>query len=56
MTIECYLNGREMGMTIEEIQEVYILSEATVWTFELGYQCYLRNIPLNKAIELIRNS
>lgn len=56
MTIESYLNGRDGGMTFEEIQEEYLLSEATVWTLELGYQCYKKNMPLDRAVDLIKNS
>lgn len=56
MSIESYLSGRDNGMTIEEIQEEYLLSEATVWTLELGYQCYKKNMPLDRAVALIKNS
>lgn len=56
MTIESYLSGRDNGITIEEIQEEYLLSEATVWTLELGYQCYKKNMLLDKAVDLIKNS
>lgn len=53
MTIECYLKMRNEGKGLVEIQQKNHLSEATVWTLELGYQCYLKKIPLDKAIEII---
>ena len=56
ITIERYLERRDYGMTLEEIQKEEGLSEATVWTLELGYQCYLKSIPLDRAIDLIINS
>lgn len=55
MTIEEYLNRRENGQSLEEIQKEKLLSESTVWTLELGYHCYLRNLPLDKAITIIEN-
>lgn len=56
MTIEEYLKRRKNGQSLEEIQEARVLSDGTVWTLELGYQCYLKNIALNDAIVLIKNS
>ncbi|WCS69583.1 hypothetical protein Goe24_02080 [Bacillus phage vB_BsuM-Goe24] len=54
MTIESYVVKRsKRDMTVEEIQEEYSLSEGTVYTLELGYQCYLKSIPLDRAIEVI---
>lgn len=54
MTIEGYIVKRsKRDMTVEEIQEEYSLSEGTVYTLELGYQCYLKSIPLDRAIEVI---
>lgn len=55
MTIEEYLKRRDNGQTLEEIQEETLLSEGTVWTLELGYQCYLRKLPLDKAISIVQN-
>lgn len=49
MTIEEYLNHRDSGQSLEEIHKEKLLSEATVWTLELGYQCYLRKLPLDQA-------
>ncbi|QZA70199.1 hypothetical protein 278BB001_48 [Bacillus phage 278BB001] len=54
MTMESYIIKRnKKGMTLEEIQEEYSLSEGTVYTLELGYQCYLKSIPLDRAIAVI---
>lgn len=54
MSIESYIVKRSTrGMTMEEIQEEYSLSEGTVYTLELGYQCYLKSIPLDRAIAVI---
>ena len=55
MTIEEYLNRRDNGQSLEEIQKEKLLSEGTVWTLELGYQCYLRKLPLDQAISIIEN-
>ena len=55
MTIESYIVKRsKRGMTMEEIQVEYSLSEGTAYTLELGYQCYLKSIPLDLAIEVIK--
>ncbi|WP_345806621.1 hypothetical protein [Bacillus pumilus] len=54
MTIEVYLKMRNNGKTLEEIQQDKALSEATVHTLELGYQCFLKPLPLDKAIEIIK--
>ncbi|AGY47478.1 hypothetical protein BSP10_117 [Bacillus phage BSP10] len=55
MTIESYIVKRSTrDMTMEEIQEEYSLSEGTVYTLELGYQCYLKSIPLDRAIKVIK--
>ncbi|MBW3699378.1 hypothetical protein C2U27_03700 [Bacillus aerophilus] len=54
MTIEVYLKMRNNGKTLEEIQRDEALSEDTVYTLELRYQCYLKRIPLDKAIEIIK--
>ncbi|CAF1778616.1 hypothetical protein NRS6094_04372 [Bacillus subtilis] len=56
MTIESYLKMRNNGKTLEEIQEKNSLSEGTVYTLELGYQCYLKRLSLDKAIEIVKNS
>lgn len=53
MSIEQYIKYRNAGKQIEEIQNEYLLSEATALTLELGYQCYLKNISLDKAINLV---
>lgn len=54
MTIESYTKMRDGGKGLGDIQYKYNLSDATAWTLELGYQCYLKNLPLEKAIEIIR--
>lgn len=56
MTIEVYLMKRNEGKTLKEIQVEKSLSEATVYTLELGYQCYLAELNLEEAIEIIQNS
>lgn len=56
MTIEVYLKMRNNGKTPEEIQRDEALSEGTVYTLELGYQCYLKRLPLDKAIEIIKEA
>ncbi|MCY8867351.1 hypothetical protein MOE08_20085 [Bacillus spizizenii] len=56
MTIERYLKMRKNGKTLEEIQEENVLSEGTVYTLELGYQCYLKRLSLDKAIEILKNA
>ncbi|MES5957175.1 hypothetical protein QCI42_28070 [Bacillus fungorum] len=53
MSIEQYINLRETGKAIEEIQKQSLLSEATLLTLELGYKCYKKNISLDKAINLV---
>lgn len=40
---------------MEEIQDHHYLSEGTVYTLELAYQCYLKRIPLDAAIEIIKS-
>ncbi len=52
-SIEHYIAVRESGLTMERIQKKFFLSEANVWTFELGYQCYLKKILLDKAVGII---
>lgn len=54
MTIEVYIKLRNIGKSLEQIQEEKHLSECTVYTLELGYQCYLKKLPLDKAIEIIQ--
>lgn len=54
MTIEKYLKMRDNGQSMENIQDAHSLSEGTVYTFELGYQCYLKRLPLDKAITIIK--
>ncbi|UPI11971.1 hypothetical protein [Bacillus phage SBSphiJ3] len=54
MTIEQYLKYRKRGDSMEEVQDHHHLSEGTVYTLELAYQCYLKRIPLDAAIEIIK--
>lgn len=54
MRIESYLKMRNSGKSLEEIQKEKALSEATVYTLELGYQCYLKKLRLDDAIEIIQ--
>lgn len=56
MTIEEYINRRDNSQSLEEIQKDKLLSEATIWTLELGYRCYLRKLPLDEAISIIEIS
>ena len=55
MTIEQYIKRRDNGQSLVEIQKEKLLSESTVWTLELGYQCYLRKLPLDNAVSFIKN-
>ena len=55
VTIEKYLKMRNNDKSLEDIQKENCLSEGTVYTLELGYQCYLKNLPLDKAIEIIKS-
>ncbi|MFS0815344.1 hypothetical protein ABC382_00050 [Lysinibacillus sp. 1P01SD] len=55
MTLEQYIKRRDNGQSLVEIQKEKLLSESTVWTLELGYQCYLRKLPLDKAVSFIEN-
>ncbi|AYJ75848.1 hypothetical protein BSP18_214 [Bacillus phage BSP18] len=54
MTIEQYLKSRKRGDSMEDIKDKHRLSEGTVYTLELAYQCYLKRIPLDEAIEIIK--
>lgn len=56
MTIERYLKMRNTGKSLNEIQKENSLSEGTVYTLELGYQCYLKKLPLDEAIEIIQSA
>lgn len=51
MTIEQYLKYRKRGDSMEDIQDYHHLSEGTVYTLELVYQCYLKRIPLDAINE-----
>lgn len=53
MTIEQYINLRDSGKEVENIKEEFLLSEATVLTFELGYTCYLNKVSLDSAIDFM---
>jgi uncharacterized HAD superfamily protein len=53
MSIEQYIKFRDFGKSIEEIQKEHGLSEATAYALELGYQCFLQEMPLERAIKLI---
>jgi hypothetical protein len=55
VTIEKYLKMRDNGKSLEDIQKENFLSEGTAYTLELGYQCYLKKLPLDKAIEIIKS-
>lgn len=54
MTIERYLKSRNKGNSLEGIQYEHSLSEGMVYTLELAYQCYLKRLPLDEAIEIIK--
>lgn len=56
MTIEQYIKRRDNGQSLVEIQKDKLLSEASIWSLELGYQCYLLKLPLDEAISIIKNS
>lgn len=53
-TISQYIRAKERGMSMEEIQKQCCMDEATVYTWELSYQCYLKRLPLDKAIQIIQ--
>jgi len=53
VNLETYIKVRERGKTMQEIQERKCLSEATAYCWEIGYQCYLKKMPLDKALEVI---
>ncbi|WP_157684546.1 hypothetical protein [Cytobacillus praedii] len=55
MTMEVYLKLRDSGKGLEDIRIEKCISEATAWTFELGYQCYLKNIALDDAALIIKS-
>lgn len=55
MTIEEYIILRNSGDEVEQIQEKFKLSYDMLWTLELSYQCYLRELPLEQALLLIQN-
>lgn len=54
MNIEKFIKLRESGQHIGQIEYEHKLSEATLYTLEIGYQCYLKRIPLDKAINIIK--
>lgn len=55
MSLEKYLKLRKIGRALGEIQNEYGLSESTVYALELGYQCFLKRLPLDNAIEIIKS-
>ncbi|WP_170211245.1 hypothetical protein [Robertmurraya siralis] len=55
MTIEQYLKRRDNGELLEDIQKEKNLSEGTVYTLGLSYQCYLKKLPLDAAIKIIQS-
>lgn len=54
MTIEVYIKKRNKDISLQQIQKDAALSDGTVYTLELGYQCYLKKIPLDQAIKIIQ--
>lgn len=55
-SINQYIKTRQRGYTVDDIQKHCCIDEATAYTWELGYQCYLKKLPLDKAIEIIKSS
>lgn len=53
LSIEHYIVVRESGLTMQQIQKSFHLSETNALMFELGYQCHLKNLSLDKALVLI---
>lgn len=51
--LEMYINTRNSGLTMEQIQNQFRLSGATTYCWEIGYQCYLKCLPLDKCLELV---
>lgn len=54
-TIEGYIRVRESGLTMEEIETKYYLSEANVYCWEMGYQCYKKNVSLDDALAVVKS-
>jgi hypothetical protein len=50
-SIESYIKIRENSNTAEEIQKKYRLSEATLYVFEIGYQCFKQKISLDVVLK-----
>lgn len=55
MNIEMYIKMRDAGKTVEEIREYKGLSDATAYTLELGYTCYLKRLSLDVVILCIEH-
>jgi len=53
MTMLKYIRLRE-ACEIESIRKEYAMGDADVYTWELGYQCYLKKLPLDTAINVIQ--
>lgn len=55
MNIEEYIRRRKEGQSMDFIIDKSIVStEDTIWVLELGYQCHLKGIRLDDAIDLIQ--
>lgn len=56
LSIEHYIVVRESGLTMQQIQKSFHLSETNALMFELGYQCHLKNLSLDKALFFINSA
>lgn len=54
MSIEKYIQLRDLGKTPETIQKEYYLTSAMLYTMELSYQCYQKALPLEFMTELAK--
>lgn len=55
MTIDQYIKIREDGLSFEDFLNERNFSEANSYTLELGYQCYLKRLSLDAAINIIKS-
>ncbi|MGN5650323.1 hypothetical protein [Bacillus sp. Brlt_9] len=55
MALEEYIDYRNAGMQMKEIQKEGNMSENTALTLELGYRCSIKDIPLKSMLNLADN-
>jgi len=55
MNFEDYVKlRRDNGLSVEEIRKLKIVTEGTIYAFEVGYHSYLKFVPLESATEKIK--